>query len=147
MTFLLLPYSGLSRVSRGFKWILGTSPRMTIKNVCQRMTPTVSSYSCNLSFLSYSDKFSSSSYSCNFSFLSYSCLTRVSMDPRNKSEDDCSKCVFEDDCYQKNEYEDDFTLKSLFQAGSFISSSLRANFPLLSSLRGDNRGQSDLRIR
>ena len=37
------------------------------------MTPTVSSYSCNLSFLSYS------------------CLTRVSMDPRNKSENDCYK--------------------------------------------------------
>jgi len=38
------------------------------------------------------------SYSCNFSSMSYSCLTRVSMDPRNKSEDDC---------YKKNESEDD----------------------------------------
>jgi len=93
MTFKLLSYSGLSRVSRGFKWILGTSPRMTIKNVCPRMTPTL---------LSYSGKLSS---------MSYSCLTRVSMDPRNKSEDDCYKnnesaddkreCALEDDCYKK----------------------------------------------
>jgi len=72
--FSFLSYSGLSRVSRGFKWILGTSPRMTIKNVCPRMTPTL---------------------------LSYSCLTRVSMDPRNKSEDDKRECVFEGDCYKK----------------------------------------------
>jgi len=36
-----------------------------------------------------------------FKLLSYSCLTRVSMDPRNKSEDDCSKCMSEDDCYKK----------------------------------------------
>jgi len=81
--FSFLSYSGLSRVSRGFKWILGTSPRMTIKNVCPRMTPTL---------------------------LSYSCLTRVSMGPRNKSEDDCSECISEDDkrecvlegdCYKK----------------------------------------------
>ena len=49
----------------------------------RRMTPTLSSYSCN------------------FSFMSYSCLTRVSMDPRNKSEDDCSECMSEDDCYKK----------------------------------------------
>jgi len=60
------------------------------------------------------------SYLGNFSFLSYSCLTRVSMDPRNKSEDDCCKknvseddcsecmseddkreCVLEGDCYKK----------------------------------------------
>ena len=38
MTPTLMSYSGLSRVSRGFKWILGTSPRMTIKNVCPRIT-------------------------------------------------------------------------------------------------------------
>ena len=30
MTFKLLSYSGLSRVSRIFKWILGTSPSMII---------------------------------------------------------------------------------------------------------------------
>jgi len=108
------------------------------------------------------------SYLGNFSFLSYSCLTRVSMDPRNKSEDDCYKknaskddcsecmseedkreCELEDDCYKKNASEEDkrecalegeprecvsnndFTLRSLFRGGSF----------LLSSLRGDNRGQ------
>ena len=57
------------------------------------------------------------SYLGNFSFLSYSCLTRVSMDPRNKSEDDCykkneseddcSECMSEDDCYKKNASVDD----------------------------------------
>ena len=67
-----------------------------------------------------------------FKLLSYSCLTRVFMDPRNKSEDDCyKKNESEDDCYKKNASEDDcsecmseddFTLKSLF--------------------RGDNRGQA-----
>ena len=62
------------------------------------------------------------SYLCYFSSLSYSCLTRVSMDPRNKSEDDERVCV----------PDDDFTLRSLFRGGSF----------LLSSLRGDRRGQA-----
>ena len=37
--------------------------------------------------------------------LSYSCLTRVSMDPRNKSEDDC---------YKKNESEDDERVRAKF---------------------------------
>jgi len=51
------------------------------------------------------------SYSGKFSSMSYSGLSRVSMDPRNKSEDDCYKkneseddkreCVLEDDCYKK----------------------------------------------
>ena len=36
MTPTLLSYSGLSRVSRGFKWILGTSPRMTKERVCAK---------------------------------------------------------------------------------------------------------------
>ena len=108
-------YSGLSRVSKLFKWILGTSPRMT---------PTLSSYSCN------------------FSFLSYSCLTRVSMAPRNTSEDECYKKYEYEDVCSECMFENDFTLKSLFQAGSFISLSLRANFPLLSSLRADRRGQA-----
>jgi len=85
-----------------------------------------------------------------FKLLSYSCLTRVFMDPRNKSEDDCSKSMSEDDCYKKNAsendermcvlegesrecvFKNDFTLRSLFRGGSF----------LLSSLRGDNRGQA-----
>ena len=38
LCFFISSYSCLTRVSRGFKWILGTSPRMTIKNVCSRMT-------------------------------------------------------------------------------------------------------------
>jgi len=50
------------------------------------------------------------SYSGKFSSMSYSGLSRVSMDPRNKSEDDCSEymseddkreCVLKDDCYKK----------------------------------------------
>ena len=51
------------------------------------------------------------SYSGKFSSMSYSGLSRVSMYPRNKSEDDCYKkneseddkreCVLEDDCYKK----------------------------------------------
>jgi len=51
------------------------------------------------------------SYSGKFSSMSYSGLSRVSMDPRNKSEDDCYKnnesaddkreCALEDDCYKK----------------------------------------------
>ena len=53
------------------------------------------------------------------------------MDPRNKSEDDCSECVFEDD-KRKSELEGDFTLRSLFRGGYF----------LLSSLRADKRGQA-----
>jgi len=36
MTPTLLSYSGLSRVSRVFKWILGTSPRMTKERVCAK---------------------------------------------------------------------------------------------------------------
>jgi len=40
-------------------------------------------------------------YSCNFSSMSSSGLSRVSMEPRNKSEDDCSECAIEDDCYKK----------------------------------------------
>ena len=85
-----------------------------------------------------------------FKLLSYSCLARVFMDPRNKSEDDCSKSMSEDDGYKKNAsendermcvlegasrecvFKNDFTLRSLFRGGSF----------LLSSLRGDNRGQA-----
>ena len=50
------------------------------------------------------------SYSGKFSSMSYSCLTRVSMDPRNKSEDDCSECMSVDD----------FTLKSSLRACFFI---------------------------
>jgi len=124
--FSSMSYSGLSRVSRGFKWIIGTSPRMTIKNVCTRITPAL---------LSYLGKFSSKSYSCNFSSKSYSCLTRVSMDPRNKSEDDNKGCASEDDC-SECALEDDFALKLSLQGGSF----------LLSSLRGDNRGQAIFKL-
>jgi len=36
MTPTLLSYSGLSRVSKLFKWILGTSPRMTKESVCAK---------------------------------------------------------------------------------------------------------------
>jgi len=42
MTPTLTSYSCLTRVSRVFKWILGTSPRMTIKNECPRMTVNLS---------------------------------------------------------------------------------------------------------
>ena len=59
------------------------------------------------------------SYSGKFSSMSYSGLSRVSMDPRNKSEDDCSEYMSEDD---KREcvLEDDFTLKSSLRACFFI---------------------------
>ena len=42
MTIKSQSYSCLTRVSRIFKWILGTSPRMTIKNECPRMTVNLS---------------------------------------------------------------------------------------------------------
>jgi len=86
----------------------------------------------------------------NLSSLLYSGLSRVSMDPRNKSEDDKIERVSEDDkiervsednCYKKNEskddqrecvFENDFTLRSSFRGGAF----------LLSLHRGDRRGQA-----
>jgi len=90
--------------------------------------------SYNWSYKMRKNKFIKSSllsYSGKFSSMSYSGLSRVSMDPRNKSEDDKRECMFENDSSECMS-EDDFTLKS----------SLRADFPLSSSLRGDRRGQA-----
>ena len=70
------------------------------------------------------------SYSGKFSSMSYSGLSRVSMDPRNKSEDDKIERVSEDNCYKKNESKDD-QRECVFED----------DFILKSSLRADRRGQ------
>jgi len=66
----------------------------------------------------------------NLSSLLYSGLSRVSMDPRNKSEDDKIERVSEDNCYKKNESKDD-QRECVFED----------DFILKSSLRADRRGQ------
>jgi len=58
------------------------------------------------------------------------------MDPRNKSEDDCYKKNESVDDKRECVFNNDFTLRSLFRGGSF----------LLSSLRGDNRGQAIFKL-
>jgi len=75
-----------------------------------------------------------------FKLLSYSCLARVFMDPRNKSEDDCSKSMSEDDGYKKNASENDERMCVLEGASRECVSN--NDFTLKSSLRGDNRGQA-----
>ena len=75
------------------------------------------------------------SYSGKFSSMSYSGLSRVSMDPRNKSEDDCYKKNVSEGEPRECVLEDDFTLKSSLRGDSFLSSSLYMTmlFCLLSS--------------
>jgi len=80
------------------------------------------------------------SYLGNFSFLSYSCLTRVSMDPRNKSEDDCyKKNESEDDCSECMSEDDKRECALEGEPRECVS---KNDFVLRSLFRGDNRGQA-----